>query len=99
MSMYLMQANEFILYDQLRSPFKFQKTEWVLFLKSFSVVCLLTLVSEDVFCEAAAEIISLFNDFKIEMCHLTLALRFALNLTQYLVIIIHLSKQSPYFTN
>lgn len=39
----------------------------MLFLKSFSVVHLLTLVSEDVFCEAAAEIIRLFNDFAIQM--------------------------------
>ena len=39
----------------------------MLFLKSFSVVHLLTLVSEDVFREAAAEIIRLFNDFTIQM--------------------------------
>lgn len=62
------------------------------FLKSFSVVHLLNLVSEDVFCKAATEIISLFNDFRIQMCHLTLALRFVVNSAQCLVMIILPSK-------
>lgn len=41
----------------------------MLFLKSLSVVHLLTFVSEDAFCEAVAEIISLFNGFTVQMYH------------------------------
>lgn len=58
------------------------------FLNSYSVVHLLNLVSEDVFCETAAESVSLFNDFMIQMCHLTLVLRFGVKLIQCFVIIV-----------
>lgn len=49
---------------------------------------MLNLVSEDVFCETVTEIISLFNDFMIQMCHLTLVLRFGVKLIQRFVIIV-----------
>ena len=58
------------------------------FLNSYSVVHFLHLVSEGVFCETAAEIVSLFNDFMIQMCHLTLVLRFGVKLIQCFVIIV-----------
>ena len=62
----------------------------MLFLNSCSDVHLLNLVSEDIFCETATEILELFNDLMIQMCFLTLVLRFGVNLTQCLMIIVPL---------